>query len=351
MHQNNQPIPPKEVSLKEIINKIWNSFLFLISKWKSIAIVGIIGSCIGILLSYFMPVKFISRIEFLVEESKSGMGGLASLAGQFGIDLNSASGGGGILSGDNVLIFLKSEQLCRETLATTYDDSTTLADKYAEARGWKKKWLKKENVGEINFFRFSELDYPRLEDSLMQVIVKEVLTKDLIIDKPDKKSTFVEVKAIMRDEMLSKLFCDRLVEIATKKYLDAKLKIKLINIKKLQKRADSLASILDNKTFNAANFQQELIDINPALRSATIESEIAVRDKTMIATIFTEVVKNLEVSKTVLSHETPIIEIVDRSSYPLERRELKKTIATIIGFGLFSFLYILVLLFRRYIYK
>ncbi len=117
----------------------------------------------------------------------------------------------------------------------------------------------------------------------------------------------------------------------------------------LKLRADSLAALLNNKTFVAATKQQALVDANPALRSAPIASEISVRDKAMIATIFAEVVKNLELSKTLLSQETPVIQLVDQSMLPLKREKVSKLKYLLTGGFLAGFFIVIYLLAKRWI--
>jgi hypothetical protein len=337
----------EKISLITLINSLAKSVKFLVSKWKSIFTAGFVGAAFGLFLSWYIPVSYVSKMKFVIEESGGGMGGLASLAGQFGFDINS-SVKGGLFTGDNVLLFLKSEQLCRETLMTPYDSKMSLADRYAEVKQWKEKWKKKKSIGPVDFSKFKDGNFPRLEDSLMQVIVKEIVERDLTVAKPDKKASFIEVQSIMRDEMLSKLFSERLVSIATAKYLQSKTKIKQLNILRLQRRADSLSALLDDKSFNAAASQQELVDANPAIRTAPLNAEIATRNKTIVATIFGEVVKNLELSKTMLNQETPVIEMVDRSSLPLEKTGLKKIIGILAGGLISAFVFVIFLLIRKF---
>jgi hypothetical protein len=117
----------------------------------------------------------------------------------------------------------------------------------------------------------------------------------------------------------------------------------------LQDRADSLGRILNVKTFAAASSQQSLIDANPAIRTAPINAEISAREKTMVGTIFSEVVKNLEISKTILNQETPVIQMVDSSSLPLRRLKVSKLNSLIIGGVLAFFITSLVLLISQWV--
>lgn len=152
----------------------------------------------------------------------------------------------------------------------------------------------------------------------------------------------------MQDELLSKLFSERLVQIATDRYVESKTKTKALNVAKLQRKADSLSALLNDKTYTAAASQQSLVDVNPALRTAPIAAEISSREKSMAATIFGEVVKNLEISKTMLSQETPVIQVVDRSSFPLEQERVGKLTSLILGGFLTGFLVVLFLVLRRW---
>lgn len=348
MQENIQDVKD-EISLKDLIVKIKDVWLFLKQKWLIIIFIGLSGGFFGFLYAYLYPIKYISKLSFVVEEPKTSAGGLAALAGQFGFDLGGGAGGG-VFSGDNILLFLKSESLCRQTLITYYDSSETklLVDKYAEVTKMKKDWLRDKKIGNINFGKYKDGNFPRLEDSLMQEIVKEILKADLSVSKPDKKASFIEVKSMMDDEILSKLFSERLVKIATQRYVDSKIKTKAFNVAMLQRKADSLAALLNNKTYSAAASQQSLVDANPALRSVPIAAEITTRDKTMAATIFGEVIKNLEISKTLLNQETPVIQMVDQSSLPLVIQKVGKLKSLILGGFLAGFLCVIVLVVRRW---
>ncbi len=348
---NNEQIRPQqddEISLVELIQKLKVIFQFLLGKWLMILFAGALGGAIGVGYAFFQPIKYISKISFVVEDSKGGGGGLASLAGQFGFDVG-GGGGGSIFSGDNVLLFLKSESLCRETLFSAYDSSgKTLVDRYAEVMKMKEGWEKDPKIGRIDFGNFVDKSLPRMQDSLVQGMVSGILKNELLVGKPDKKASFIEVKTSMQDELLSKLFSERLVKIATDNYVESKTRTKALNVAKLQRKADSLAALLNDKTYSAAASQQSLVDVNPALRTAPIAAEISSREKTMAATVFAEVVKNLEISKTMLSQETPVIQVVDQSSFPLEKERVGKLKSLLAGGFLAGFLVVLFLLARRW---
>jgi hypothetical protein len=337
----------KEITIKELFQIIKE---VLLPRWLSIIIIGLIGGVLGVAYAVMQPMKYTARLTFVVEETKSSGGGLASLAGQFGFDLG-GGGGGSVFSGDNILLFLESGNLVREVLLTRYefDSSLTLADHYAIVNKLNEGWEKNPAIGKVSFTKYGDLSLPRKEDSLMQGLVKRIINQDLVVARPDKKASFIEVKVSTRDEGFSQSFAQKLVTVAAEKYIDSKVRTKAINVQKLQDKADSLSLVLNNKTYRAASSQQNLVDMNPGVRTAPIEAEINTREKSMAATLFAEVVKNLELSKTLLSQETPVIQIVDQSRFPLQKEKPSKSKSLV----LFSFIGVFIwinLLFLRKIF-
>ncbi|MES3016257.1 MAG: hypothetical protein V4721_00700 [Bacteroidota bacterium] len=288
--------------------------------------VGVAGILLGLLLAWYWPITYTSRVTFVVDDSKGGSGSmLSSLAGQFGLDMGSLSTGG-VLAGDNVLQLLKSQSLIKKTLLTPYKDENatyTLADKYAEVGKLKKSWTKYTKDGPLVSFPADRTKYTRLQDSLLQDIVIRVGESNFSISKPDKKLTFFEASANMKDEKLSQLFCTRLIKISTDFYVKTKTQKLRTNVERLQRRTDSIGYLLNRKTYSASASSRMLLDANPAFPTTEVSSELQSRDKMMLSTAYSEVYKNLEASKTMLMQETPTIEIVDVSEYPLKKNHLK----------------------------
>lgn len=334
------------ISLYDLIAKVRGWFYYVINKWWIILILASVGGSLGIGYANLKPVTYTAKLSFLVEEAKSSGGGLAAIAGQFGFDLGGLGGGGGLLSGDNVLVFLKSTSLIRETLLTPYDSAGTisLADRYAAVYKFKEKWKKNKRIDKaISFPIQLNQHYTRLQDSLLKVMVEDIAKNALVIEKPDKKAAFVQVLAEMKDELLAKYFCERLVKEAIERYVVGKTSRQSVNVNRLQRRADSIGILLNRKTFATASAQEQLLDINPAFKSASVTAEVTGRDKSMLATIYGEVVKNLEISKVALSQETPTIQIVDNITLPLKVNKVDVMSAFLIGFIIALFIAILII--------
>jgi hypothetical protein len=290
--------------------------------WLLLALV--MGALAGTGYAWMKKTTYTARLTFVVEDAKSSGGSLISaLAGQFGLDVGGMAGGNGVLAGDNVLELLKSRSLLKKTLLTPAQDGKmkmTLADRYVAVYGLQEKWNDVTGGKKIVFTPGTE---DRLTDSLLQTIIKRLLEKELRIAKTDKKLGFFELEATTRDEYLSQQLCERLLQVTTDFYVDTKTSRLKANIDRLQRRADSLGVVLDNKTYATAEATQRLLDANPAYASPQVDAEISTRNKYLQATVFAEIVKNLEISKTALLQETPTVQVVDRPEMPLKKNEWK----------------------------
>ena len=318
------------------------------ANFKIVLLVVCVGAALGLAYSIFKPVRYNAEITFSVEDSKSIGGGLlSSLGGSIGMDIGSLTGSGnGVLSGDNVLSLLKSKSMMAECLKSPYPvtnnngvtttnkivskDSNkqaaaanyTIADRYADVYGLREKWAGNEKIGRAIYFGQPDQNV-RLQDSLLKLIIKRIEEKELSVVKPDKKLSFFNIAINTKDELMSLLITQRIIKIATDFYVDAKVGRLKSNIDRLEKRTDSISNLLNQQTYSATEDARLLLNVNPADINAPVYSEISQRDKMVLTTIYAELMKNLEVSKAALIQETPTVQIVDQTGFPLERIETK----------------------------
>ena len=313
---------------------------------KLVLIIVLIGAALGLAYSIFKPVRYNAEITFSVEDSKSIGGGLlSSLGGSIGMDIGSLAGSGNsVLSGDNVLSLLKSKSMMAECLKSPYPignntsstktnaatDSNkqsaisnyTIADRYADVYGLREKWAGNEKIGRAIYFGQPDQNV-RLQDSLLKLIIKRIEEKELTVVKPDKKLSFFNIAINTKDELMSLLITKGIIKIATDFYVNAKVGRLRNNIERLEKRTDSISNLLNQQTYSATEDARLLLNVNPADINAPVYSEISQRDKMVLTTIYAELMKNLEVSKAALIQETPTVQIVDQTGFPLERIETK----------------------------
>lgn len=354
----------EEVSLISIINKLKEWIKILKSKILFIVLFGLIVASIVFYFVRKSKITYSARISFITEDSKasSSIGGISSIASQFGMDLGGgSSGGGSLLFGDNIFIYFKSEFLTREVLFSKFsvNSNKLMADIYAELNGYKASWEKNPQIGKVDFFVLNETKKrSRMYDSLIQSMVSNIVTNEIIVERKDKKASILEVTVTMVDEQLAKSYAELLINKATELYIDLKTRRQQISVSKLQMRADSITNLLNRKTIAGASLQtaSSIMDINPIYKSDNIvASEKTSRDKSILSVMYSSVIQNLEMARFNLSQETPVIQILDVPILPLKKNKSSIIKPTILGFLFGSFLCIFYLLiqfeYRRIVLK
>ncbi|SKB93160.1 hypothetical protein [Daejeonella lutea] len=346
MKQDQYPYEP-EFSFKQVILKRREDLQLLWKHRYTLIIVGIIGAGLGALYAWTRPITYTAKLTFVVEEGGAGGGSLLSgLAGQFGIDIGGMSGTGGVLAGDNVQELLRSHKMIKNTLLTPFGEKSTLslADKYAESAEMSKRWADKYNSGKTIRFPVDDSKYSRLQDSLLQVMVKQITEEELSVAKTDKKLSFFAASVTMANEQVAQLFTTRLIDQATRFYIDTKTLRQRTNVNRLQTRADSIGRLLNRKTYSASAANSILLDANPAYPTANVGVELKERDKMVLQTIYGEIVKNLEISRTMLIQETPTFQIVDEPELPLKKNRTGYLKSVVLGGLILGCLYALYLM-------
>ena len=300
-----QPVKSKMeeyYSLHEIARVTREFRNYVLANWKKALLVFV--SCIALSIAYYFyqKPKYEAITTFILEEKSSG-GGLSGLASQIGLDIGGLIGGGSVFAGDNILDILQSKAILQKVLVSKVDPSDSLNQK---------------------------------QDSVINEIREYLLKKSLSVDRANKKGSIIKVQVNASNPVFARLLADRLVIEASKMFLSIRTGNALANIDRLQKRADSLLVLLNSKSYNAASTQ--LLDANPGMKVAGIPTEIAMRDKTVISTVYVEVMKNLEASKMLLSQQTPAIQILDKPSELLEDKRKSLLLLIIIGIAAGGFL-------------
>lgn len=346
MNREAYPYEP-EFSFKQLFDQQKRNIVFLWGHKSKLIFIGLLGALIGALYAYLKPVTYTANLTFVVEEGKASGGSLLSgLAGQLGFDIGGMSGTGGVLAGDNVQLLLKSNKMIKNTLLTPYRDGSaiTLADKYAESYKLKTTWEEKYMNGKPLNFPADEKTYTKLQDSLLHLIITTIRDKELGVSKPDKKLSFFQASVTMKNEELASVFTSRLIDQATRFYIDTKTKRQRTNVNRLQARADSIGQLLNKKTYSASAATNIVLDLNPAYQTANVGAELQQRDKIVLQNIFTEIVKNLELSRTMLIQETPTFQVVDEPELPLKKNRTGYLMSLVYGALISALLYSLYLL-------
>jgi hypothetical protein len=350
--ENNLPVKNDEISLKELLHQGKEWWNYLLSKWKIILIVGIVGASLGLVYSFSKKTIYTATLSFALEDEKTG-GGLGSalgLASSFGIDLG--GGGGSIFTGSNLTELFKSRSMVEKTLlspVTVGSKTISLAEMYIQNYEWRKKWKNKPKFASLEFLPNADRKlYTRDHDSIMGKIY-ENLSKDLSVGQIDKKISIIRIDVASTNELFSKYFCEALAKEVSDFYIATRSKKARMNMAILQHQTDSIRRELNGAITGVAVANDNTFNLNPALNVRKAPSARRQVDVQANTAILTELVKQTELSKVTLRRETPLIQVIDRPILPLDKQRFGKVKGIILGGFIGGFLTILRLVIVRFL--
>jgi hypothetical protein len=329
-------IETDEISVKELVSKIKSSIRYVKSKRKILIWFTISGFIIGLLYSFIASPVYKATSTFVLEESGHsgglGLSQYSSLASLAGIDLGSGSEKG-LFQGDNILELYKSRLMIEKTLLTTVtidDKKQMLINRYTESsRSWL-PWGKKDDLTNMDFTGNPKL-FSRKKDSILRDLVKYFNKNILTVTKPDKKLSIINVEIKFKDELFAQLFNQTLVQNVNNFYVQTQTRKTSQSVQVLQRQADSVRSILNNSLGKVAQSTDANPNPNPTLKSLTLPSQKKQIDVQANAAIYSEIIKNLEVTKISLRQETPLIQLIDEPIIPLEVDKIGKLLGAFVG--------------------
>lgn len=316
--------------MTDLLDAFSQYMFYLAGRWKQGIIWVLVGAGLAIGYSLFQTPKYVGKVTFILEEKSGGMsGGLSGIASQFGIDLGGLTGGSGMFSGDNILDILVSRSIIEKALLTKTDstaggNSATLADLFLDISGLKKKLDRRGGaLAAVSYQTLRPTDqHSSLQDSVLFLMYEKLVKKQVLVERLNKKGSIIKITTVSTDPVFSKIFSERLLEETRRLYVEVKTGISAANVARLEKRADSLLRIMNAKSYQSASMQ--VLDANAAYKTATVPAEATQRDRMVTYAIYTEVMKNLEASKMAVANQTPVVQLLDVSKYPLpdERKSI-----------------------------
>jgi uncharacterized protein involved in exopolysaccharide biosynthesis len=354
MTDEQQQIDNDEISLKELIQKIQEWTLYLITQWKLIIGIAAIGGIIGFVYASFQKPSYLATTTFVLEEDKGGggLGGAMGLASSFGFDLG--GGGGGLFTSSNIIELMKSRLVVEKTLLNPVNvagKEISLADYYIQINELKETWTKNPKLANINFPINADRTKFSLEQiSILYSIASGLTKNNLVIAQKDKKASILRLTVQTQNELFSKLFCEQLLKETSDFYIETKSKKSRLNLDILQHQVDSIRAELNSAITGVATASDNVYNLNPALnvkRTPSTRRQVDVQANTAI---LTQLVAQLEMSKVNLRKETPLVQLIDRPILPLEKNKVGRLKSLVLGGFLAGFLTVLCLVFVR-LYK
>lgn len=333
MRPEEQYIEEPKISLGYLIRRIQYWVGFILSKWWKIGIGSFVIMMLVVTYNYIKPKTYQAKSTFVLDkESAGGLGDLGSLASLAGVNIGSLAEGGVLFQIDNIQELYRSNRMLEKTLLTQEQlngEKILLIQLFAKADKLEEDW-EEEGVN-LSDFEKARDSFSRLQDSLMMESVKLINEEFLLVGKPNRKTTILEVGFKHKDEALAKLFTEAHVRNVNQFYLETKTKKSAANLMILQTQADSVKKVLDESILNLARIDENIPNPNPLYKTSQVPYQKAMIDVQANGAIYQEIVKQLELAKVTHRNQMPLIQIIDQPRYPLPDNRWKLFKALVVG--------------------
>ncbi len=337
-----------KISLSFLYKRLKYWILFLFSKRGTIVLGTLCILFFTISYNYLVKPTYFARTTFVLDnDSTSSMGDLSSLASLAGINASSFIDASSLFQIDNIQELYRSNTMIKKTLMSTANDGKKdfkLIDRFIEVEKLKNKW-NKLGVNTNNFE--SNKTISRTKDSLIKELIKTIKKENLIVDKPSRKTTILEIGFDHKDEILAKTFNENLVKIVNQFYNKTKTLKTGSNLKILQRQSDSVKIVLDTSIMLLAEIDQSIPNPNPLSKVNLVPYQKAMIDVQANSAIYQELLKQLELAKVTHRNNMPLIQVIDSPNYPLENSRWKLLKTIVYGIIMGSIFSIFSLSFKR----
>ena len=338
----------EKISLSFFIEAVKSWILFLITRIQFIMIGTVAILYLTISFNYLINPIYYARTTFVLdnENSSGSIAELSSIASLAGINPTSFLDASSLFQIDNIQELYKSNSMIQKTLlsSSSFEGKDFLIlDRFIKSEKLEKKWNK---LGvQINDFLSNKKS--RVKDSLLKNLVKVIKDDHLIVNKPSRKTTILEVGFDHEDEVLAKTFNENLVSIVNKFYLETKTYKTGANLKTLQRQVDSVKTELDASIMILARIDQNIPNPNPLSKTNLVPYQKALINTEANGAIYKEILKQVELAKISHRNNIPLIQIIDKPEYPLENSKWKLIKTLINGFVLGFILSVIFLSLKR----
>lgn len=308
------------ITLRELINRGELFLAYLLGRWKTIIMGTVLFTLLFLGYNLIKSPTYTARTTFVLEnQSGGGLGQLSSLASLAGVNVGGLSESGRLFQIDNIQELYRSRRMIEKTLlsTSTHADHRLLINHYATSEKLIEKWKNKFSADDLDFLKPRE-EFSRLQDSLLMEVTNNIQEANLIVSKPSRKLSILDVSVIHKDEVFAKEFDQVLVRNVNEFYIETRTKKARENLRILQSQTDSVKRVLDSKVYEYAAATQELPNANPLYATNQVPIQKLSIDLQTSGAVYAEMVKNLEVSKVTLRNTTPLIQIIDEPILPLE---------------------------------
>jgi hypothetical protein len=322
-----------ETSFHEVIILIKGWFSYLKRKWYWILLFAAVGGVLGYLYNKNAKTLYVAESSFVLDEetgSKQG-GGLAAL----GVGLGGKSTGF-FETADNIIWLYSTRLMIQKTLLSTVDTGNkkvVLINWFLAESGLKKEYDKIPAIKRIKFEAgLTDSTLTRDQNAVISRCAYMIRGRYLKVQLIPKAENVISVTFKSTNELFSALFTNELVKNVNNYYIQTKSKKAAQEVVLLEQKAAQYKSEMSASMYQVASGYDDAPYANPNRTVLRVEPQRKQVDAKLSGEIYGQLVGQLEMSRTNLQKQTPLIQIIEQPIMPLNTEGADPKMSAIIGF-------------------
>lgn len=323
-------VEDKDISLKQIIEKIGELKREVLSKWLVLVIFATLFSLVGYIIAVKKDTTFVAVTTFMLESDGSSgvIPSYLTVASQLGI-----------ISGVNVdegkiMQILSSNRIIGLALlneVTINDTTDYLANHYIRIFEKLDEWKDHDELADFEFT--DAVINTHAENRAFNNIVAEVRKDFLVVE--NSKEGILTVRTETTHEQFAKHINDFIVSSVSDYYVSNVTEKERHTVEILQSKVDSIRNALYKAEATWAEWSDRSSNLIKA--QGKVKEFRLTRDIKILNVMYGELVKNLELAEFNLLNKTPFFQIIDNPNLPLSKNKTSvlrsMIIAIIMGVG------------------
>lgn len=336
-----------DTSFQDVIKNLKNWTNYLKRNWYWILLFAVIGGALGYVYSKSKKGLYTAESTFVLDEENNGKSGngLAAL----GVNLGGKSSGF-FEATDNIIWLYSTRLMIQKTLLSSVDTAgkkVLLINWFLSESGLKKEYQKNPSLSKVKFEPgVTDSTLSREQNSIINRCVYLIREKYLKAEVVAKTENVISVKFKSKDELFSSLFTNELVKNVNNYYIQTKSKKAAQEVALLEKKAAEYKGQVSSEMYEVASGVDDAPYPNPNRTVLRVEPERKRVDAKISGEIYGQLVQQLELSRTNLQRQTPLIQIIEQPVLPLNYDISDPRITIPVGFLVCGILAIIWLVLR-----
>lgn len=320
-----------DTSFKDVILNIKSWISYLKRKWFWILLFAVIGGILGFLYSKSVKTVYVAESTFVIDEenaAKSG-NGLAAL----GVGLGGKSSGF-FEAADNIIWLYSTRLMIQKALLTSVDTSgksIMLINWFLAESGLQKEYLKNPVMSKVKFDR-TDSTLSREQNAIINRCAYMIRSKYLKAQMVAKTDNVISVTFRSKNELFSALFTNELVKNVNNYYIQTKSKKAAQEVALLEKKVAEYKAEMSSDMYQVASGFDDTPYPNPNRTVLRVEPQRKQVDAKISGEIYGQLIQQLEMSRTNLQKQTPLIQIIEQPVLPLNSEGSDPRITVVVGF-------------------